>query len=139
MIGTKWVFIKKLDENGKIRRNKERLVCKGYAQEEGIDYGETFAVVARMEGGRTLLAYVAYKGFKVYQMDVKSAFLNDILEEQVYVEQIEGFVDDNNKDMVCKLHKDFYGLKQAPREWYERLHKYLVKIGFKRNDDENDL
>ena len=83
-------------------------MCKGYAQEEGLDYGETFAPVARMEGVRTLLAYVAYKGFKVYQMDVKSAFLNGILEEEVYIEQPEGFVDENgeitrNKErLVCK-------------------------------------
>ena len=79
-----------------------------------------------MEGVRTLLAYVAYEGFKVYQMDVKSAFLNGILEEEVYIEQPEGFVDKNNKDKVYKLHKAPYGLKQAPIAWYERLHKYLV-------------
>ena len=100
VIGTKWVFRNKLDENGEITRNKERLLYKGYAQEEGLDYGETFAPVARMEGVRTLLAYVAYKGFKVYQMDVKSAFLNGILEEEVYIEQPKGFVDENNKDKV---------------------------------------
>ena len=105
VIDTKWIFTKKLDETGEVTRNKERLVCKGYAQEEGIDYGETFALVARMEGVRTLLAYFAYKGFKVYQMDVKSAFLNDILEEEVYIEQPESFVDANNKNMVCRLHK----------------------------------
>lgn len=100
VIGTKWVFRNKLDENGQITRNKARLVCKGYAQEEGIDYGETSAPVARMEGVRILLAYAAYKGFKVYQMDVKSAFLNGILEEEVYIEQPEGFDDKNNKNMV---------------------------------------
>ena len=105
-------FKNKLDEKGEVTRNKARLVCKGYAQEEGLDYGETFAPVARMEGVRTLLAYVAYKGFKVYQMDVKSTFLNGILEEEVYIEQLEGFVDENNKDKVCKLHKALYGLKQ---------------------------
>ena len=86
MIGTKWVYKNKLDENGEVTRNKERLVCKGYAQEEGIDYEETFAHIARLEGVRTLLAYSTYKGFKFYQMDVKSAFLNGILEEEVYIE-----------------------------------------------------
>ena len=85
MIGTKWLFRNKLDENGEITRNKARLVCKGYAQEEGIDYGETFSPIARMEGVRTLLAYATYKGFKVYQMDIKSAFFNGILEEEVYI------------------------------------------------------
>ena len=111
VIGTKWVFRNKLDEKGEVTRNKARLVCKGYAQEEGIDYGETFSSLARLEGVRILLAYVAYKGFKIYQMDVKSAFMNRILEEEVYIEQPEGFVDENNANMVCKLHKALYGLK----------------------------
>ena len=79
MIGTKWVYKNKLDENGGVTRNKERLVYKGYAHKEGIDYGETFTLVARLEGARTFLSYSAYKGFKVYQLDVKSAFLNGIL------------------------------------------------------------
>ena len=139
MIGTKWVFRNKLDENDEITRNKARLVYKGYSQEEGLDYGETFAPVARMEEVRTLLAYVTYKGFKVYQMDVKFAFLNGILEGEVYIEQPKGFVDENNKEKVCKLHNALYGLKQAPRVWYERLHKYLVKIGFERTDDNNNM
>ena len=91
------MFRKKLDENGEITRNKARLVYKGYTQDEGLDYGETFALVARMEGVRTLLGYAAYKGFKVYQMDVKSTFLNGILEEEVYIEKIEGFFDENKK------------------------------------------
>ena len=139
VIGTKWVFRNKLDKNGEIKRKKARLFCKGYAQEEGIDYGETFFPVARMEGVRNLPAYASYKGFKVYKMDVKSTFLNGILEEEAYIEQQDGFVDDNNKDMVCKLHKALYGLKQVPRGWYERLHKYLVKIGFERTNDNNNL
>ena len=91
MIWTKWVFRNKLDENGEVTRNKARLVWKGYVQEEGIDHGETFAPVARLEGVRTLLVYSAYKGFKVYQMDVKSTFLNVILEEEVYIEQPKVF------------------------------------------------
>ena len=111
MIGTKWVFRNKLNEDGQVSRNKARLVCKGYSQEEGIDYGENFALVARLEGVRTLLAYAAHKGFKVYQMDVKSTFLNGILDEEVYIEQPEGFLDLDKRDMVCKLHKALYGLK----------------------------
>ena len=98
VIGTKWVFRNKLDENGEITRKKERLVCKGDGQEEGLDYGETFSPIARMEGVRILLAYATDKGFKVYQMNVKSTFLNGILEEEVYIEQPKGFFDENNKD-----------------------------------------
>ena len=139
LIGTKWVFRNKLNEEGQVSRNKARLVCKGYSQEEGVDYGETFSLVARLEGVRTLLAYAAYKGFKVYQMDVKSAFLNGILDEEVYIEKRRGFIDPDKKDMVCKLHKALYGLKQAPRAWYERLHNYLIQIGFQRTNDNSSL
>ena len=92
-----------------------------------------------MKGVIILLAYTTYKGFKFYQMDVKSAFLNGILEEEVYIEQLEGFIDKNNKNMVCRLHKALYGLKQTARAWYERLHTYLVKIGFERTDDKKNL
>ena len=139
MIGTKWVFINKLNEDGKVSRNKARLVCKGYSQEEGIEYGETFSPIARLQGVRNLLAYAAHRGFKVYQMDVKSTFLNGILDEEVYIEQPEGFVDPRKRDMVYKLHKTLYGLKQAPRAWYERLHNYLLQIGFQRTNDNNSL
>ena len=100
MIGTKWVFRNKLNEDGHVLRNKARLVCKGYSQEEGVDYRETFALVARLEGVRTLLAYASYKGIKVYQMDVKSTFLNGILDEEVYIEKPEGFIDLDKKGMV---------------------------------------
>ena len=117
VIGTKWVFRNKLNEDGQVSRNKARLVYKGYSQQEGIDYGETFSPIARLEGVRTLLAYPAYKGFKVYQMDVKSTFLNGILDEEVYIEQLEGFVDPNKIDIVCKLYKALYCLKQPPRAW----------------------
>ncbi|GLJ08830.1 hypothetical protein SUGI_0096780 [Cryptomeria japonica] len=135
VISIKWIFINKLNEKGEVIQNKERLVCKGYAQEEGIDYGETFAPVARLEGVRTLLAYATFKNFKIYQMDVKSTFLNGILEEEVFIEQPEEFVEEENNDQVCKLNKAVYGLKQAPRAWYERLHSYLIKIGFIRTSE----
>ena len=139
VIGTKWVFRNKLNEDGKVSRNKARLVCKGYSQEERIDYGETFAPVARLEGVKTLLAYATYKGFKVYQMDVKSTFLNGILDEEVYIEQAKGFVDLDKKDMVFKLHKALYSLKQAPRAWQERWHNYVIQIGFQRTNDNSSF
>ena len=139
VIGSKWVYKNKLNEQGQIVRNKARLVCKGYAQIEGQDFDETFAPVARMEAIRMFLAYACYKRFRVYQMDVKSAFLNGNLEEEVYVEQPEGFSLTDKSDYVCKLKKALYGLKQAPRAWYARLDKYLQDKGFKRGSVDNNL
>jgi hypothetical protein len=106
------------------------LVCKGYAQIEGINFEETYAPVAKMEAICFLLAYACSKNVKVYQMDVKSAFLNGELEEEVYIEQTEGFQFSENIDCVCKLKKALYGLKQAPRAWYSRLDKYLQQAWF---------
>ena len=115
VVGTKWVFRNKIDSDGIIIRKKARLVAKGYSQQEGIDYDETFAPVARLEAIRMFLAYAAHKKFKVFQMDVKSAFLNGELEEEVFVEQPPGFVDPRFLNHVYRLDKALYGLKQAPR------------------------
>ena len=111
LIGTKWVFKNKMNEQGEVVRNKARLVCKGYSQQEGIDYEETYAPMDRIEVVRFLLAYVAQKKFKVYQMDVNLEFLNGELEEEVYIEQPKGFPLTKDKDMVCRLKKALYGLK----------------------------
>ncbi|KAJ9546779.1 hypothetical protein OSB04_019322 [Centaurea solstitialis] len=119
-IGTKWVFRNKKDEQGVMVRNKARLVAQGYCQEEGIDYEETFAPVARLEAIRIFLAFAAPRGFKVFQMDVKSAFLNGKLKEEVYVKQPPGFESAKYPNHVYFLDKALYGLKQAPRAWYER-------------------
>ena len=132
VIGTRWVFRNKLDEAGKIIRNKARLVAQGYNQEEGIDYEETFAPVARLEAIRILLAFASFMGIKLFQMDVKCAFLNGFLEEEVYVAQPPGFESEEFPNHVYKLDKALYGLKQAPRAWYERLSKYLLENGFQR-------
>ena len=111
-----WVFRNKIDENENIIRNKGRLVAQGYCQEEGIDYEETFAPVARLEAIRMLLAFVSYKKkFILYQMDVKSAFLNDYIMEEVYVKQPPRFENFDFPHHVYKLKKALYGLKQAPR------------------------
>ena len=115
IIGCKWVFRNKLDESGVTIRNKARLVVKGYNQEEGIDYGETFTPVARLEVERLLLAFACMSGFKLFQMDVKSAFLNGIINEEVYVEQPPYFEDHQHPSHVYKLKKALYGLEQAPR------------------------
>jgi hypothetical protein len=130
-MGTKWVFCNKQDEHGVVTRNKARLVAKGYAQVTGLDFKETFAPVARLESICILLAYVAHHSFKLFQMDVKSAFLNGLIKEEVYVEQPPGFEDDMYPDHVYRLSKALYGLKQAPRAWYECLRDFLISNAFK--------
>ncbi|WVZ69764.1 hypothetical protein U9M48_018499 [Paspalum notatum var. saurae] len=121
----------KQDEHGVVVRNKARLVAKGFAQVEGLDFGETFAPVARLEAIRILLAYSSHHKIKLYQMDVKSAFLNGFINELVYVDQPPGFEDPRKPNHVYRLHKALYGLKQAPRAWYERLRDFLIMQGFK--------
>ena len=130
IIGTKWIYRNKQDENGLVVRNKARLVAQGYTQVEGIDFDETFAPVARLEAIRILLAYANHHDITLYQMDVKSAFLNGKLEEEVYVAQPPGFEDPKNPDKVFRLNKALYGLKQAPRAWYDTLKEFFVKNGF---------
>ncbi|GKD02589.1 retrovirus-related pol polyprotein from transposon TNT 1-94 [Tanacetum coccineum] len=119
IIGTKWVYRNKLDENGVVSRNKARLVAQGYNQQEGIDYNETYAPVARLESIRILLAYACALDFKLFQMDVKSAFLNGFINEEVYVAQPPGFIDFAKPNHVYRLKKMLYGLKQAPKAWYD--------------------
>jgi hypothetical protein len=131
VVGIKWVFHNKQDEQGVVTRNKALLVAKGYSQVEGLDFDETYAPVARLESIRILLAYATYHGFKLYQMDLKSAFLNGPIKEEVYVEQPPGFEDSEYPNHVYKLSKAIYGLKQAPRARYECLKDFLITNGFK--------
>ncbi|GKC35275.1 putative ribonuclease H-like domain-containing protein [Tanacetum coccineum] len=138
-IGTKWVFRNKKDERGVVIRNKARLVAQGYTQEEGINYDEVFALVARIEAIRLFLAYASFMGFIVYQMDVKSAFLYGTIEEEVYVCQPPGFEDPQFPDKVYKVEKALYGLHQAPRAWYETLSTYLIENGFRRGTIDKTL
>ncbi|GJU04324.1 putative ribonuclease H-like domain-containing protein [Tanacetum coccineum] len=138
-IGTKWVYRNKKDERGIVIRNKARLVAQGHTQEEGIDYDEVFAPVARIEAIRIFLAYASYMGFMVYQMDVKSAFLYGQIEEEVYVCQPLGFEDPDHPDKVYKVVKALYGLHQAPRAWYDTLANYLLCNGFQRGKIDQTL
>ncbi|GJW30219.1 putative ribonuclease H-like domain-containing protein [Tanacetum coccineum] len=138
-IGTKWVFRNKKDERGIVIKNKARLVAQGYTQEEGIDYDEVFAPVARIEAIRLFLAYASFKDFVVYQMDVKSVFLYGKIEEEVYVCQPPGFEDLDFPDRVYKVEKALYGLHQAPRAWYETLSTYLLDNGFQRGKIDKTL
>ncbi|GJS26410.1 retrovirus-related pol polyprotein from transposon TNT 1-94 [Tanacetum coccineum] len=120
----------KKDEDQTIIRNKARLVAKGYAQEEGIDFEESFALVARLEAVRIFVANAAHKSFPIYQMDVKTTFLNGPLKEEVYVAQPDGFIDPDHPNKVYRLRKSLYGLKQAPRAWYDELSNFLMSKGF---------
>ncbi|GKD05773.1 putative ribonuclease H-like domain-containing protein [Tanacetum coccineum] len=138
-IGTKWVYKNKKDDIGIMVRNKARLVAQGYTQEEGIDYDEVFPPVARIEAIRLFLAYASFMGFIVYQMDVKSAFLYDTIEEEVYVCQPTGFEDLQFPDNVYKVEKALYGLHQAPRAWYVTLSTYLLANGFRRGTIDKTL
>jgi hypothetical protein len=131
IIGTKWVFRNKEDKHGLVVHNKARLVVKSFSQVEGLDFGETFAPVVRLKAICMLLAYSSHHDIKLYQMDMKSAFLNGNINELVYVKQPPGFEDPRNPNHVYRLKKALYGLKQAPRPWYERLSGFLVKQGFK--------
>ncbi|GJU04450.1 retrovirus-related pol polyprotein from transposon TNT 1-94 [Tanacetum coccineum] len=139
IIGTKWVFRNKLDENVFVSLNKARLVAQGYNQQEGIDYDETYAPVARLESIRILLAYACALDFKLFQMDVKSAFLNGFINEEVYVVQPPGLNDFEKSDHVYKLKKALYGLKQAPKAWYDRLKAFLIKHEYKMGMVDNVL
>nr|GEV32030.1 putative ribonuclease H-like domain-containing protein [Tanacetum cinerariifolium] len=137
-IGTKWVYNNKKDERGIVVRNKARLVAQGHTQEEGINYEEVFAPIARIEAIRLFLAYASFMGL-VYQMDVKSVFLYRTIEEEVYVCQPPGFKDPDHPDKVYKVVKALYGLHQAPRAWYETLANYLLENGFQRGKIDQTL
>ncbi|GKB58681.1 retrovirus-related pol polyprotein from transposon TNT 1-94 [Tanacetum coccineum] len=139
IIGTTWVYKNKLDENGVVSRNKARLVAQGYKQQEGIDYDKTYAPVARLEYIKILLAYAYALDFKLFQMNVKSAFLNGFINEEVYVTQPSRFIDFEKPNHVYKLKKALYGLKQAPKAWYDRLKAFLIKHEYNMGMVDNTL
>nr|GEU68937.1 reverse transcriptase domain-containing protein [Tanacetum cinerariifolium] len=130
VIRLKWLWKNKKDEDQTIIHNKARLIAKGYAQEEGIDFEESFAPVARLEAVKIFVAYAAHKSFPIYHMDVKMAFLNGLLKEEVFVAQPDGFVDPDHLEKVYRLKKALYGLKQASMVWYNELSKFLISKGF---------
>ena len=132
-IGCKWVFKTKRDSLGNIERHKARLVAKGFTQREGIDYTETFSPVSKKDSLRIVMALVAHLDLELHQMDVKTAFLNGDLEEEVYMKQPEGFSSKDGEHLVCKLNKSIYGLKQASRQWYKKFHEVITSFGFEEN------
>ncbi|GJY80004.1 retrovirus-related pol polyprotein from transposon TNT 1-94 [Tanacetum coccineum] len=132
LIKLKWIFKVKKDECGGVIKNKARLVAKGYRQEEGIGFEESFAPVARLEAIRIFIANAANKNMTIYQMDVKTNFLNGELQEVVYVTQLEGFIDQDKPNHVYRLKKELYGLKQAPRAWYDMLSNFILSQEFSK-------
>nr|GEY51665.1 retrovirus-related Pol polyprotein from transposon TNT 1-94 [Tanacetum cinerariifolium] len=139
IIRLKWLWKNKKDEDQTVIRNKARLVAKGYAQEDGINFEESFAPVARLEAVRIFIAYAAHKSFLIYQMDVKTEFLNGPLKEKVYVAQPDGFVDPDHPEKVYRLRKALYGLKQAPKAWYDELSMFLNSKGFTKGTTDPTL
>jgi len=132
VLTNRWVFKTKTNKNGEIEKYKARLVARGHTQELGIDYEEVFAPVARYEAIRTLFAASVNEEMHVHQMDVISAYVQGELNDDIYMEQPEMFVEHGHEEKVCKLLKPLYGLKQAGREWYKKLDSYITEIGGKR-------
>lgn len=129
-IGCKWIYKRKRGADGKVETYKARLVAKGFTQKEGIDYDETFSPVAMLKSIRILLSIVAFYDYEIWQMDVKTAFLNGHLEEDIYMVQPDGFVANGQEQKVCKLHRSIYGLKQASRSWNIRFDQAIKSLGF---------
>ena len=138
-IGLKWVYEVKKSNAGEVVKHKARLVAKGYVQQPGVDYDEAFAPVVRIESVRLLLVLAAQEGWEVHHMDVKSAFLNDELHEEVYVKQPAGFIVDEQEDKVLRLDKALYGLHQASRAWNSKLDRTLEELGFQRSVSEHSM
>ncbi|GJW74099.1 retrotransposon protein, putative, ty1-copia subclass [Tanacetum coccineum] len=136
VVRSKWLYKKKTDMDGKVHTYKARLVAKGCTQTYGIDYEETFSPVADIRAIRILIAIAAYYDYEIWQMDVKTAFLNGRLDEDIYMEQPEGYVNPKYPNRVCKLQRSIYGLKQASRQWNKRFDEEIKRFGFTQNRDE---
>ena len=130
VVGFRWIYKVKHAADGSVEKYKAHFVAKGFSHKEGINYEETFAPVARYFSIRTIISLAAEMGWRVHQMDVKTAFLNRVIEEEVYIEQPEGFDVENRETHVCKLHRAIYGINQEPRAWYSRIDNYLREMGY---------
>ena len=133
-LGYKWIFKKKMKEDGSIDKYKARLVIKGYKQKEGLDYFDTYSPVTRISSIRMLIAIAAIHNLEIHRMDVKTAFLNGDLDEEIYMEQPEGFIVPGQEKKVCRFVKSLYGLKKAPMQWHEKFDNVMMTNGFKINE-----
>jgi hypothetical protein len=134
VVTSKWIYKIKHAVDRSIEKYKSRFVARGFSQVEGLDYDDTFSRVAQYTSIRSIIALVASMGWKLHQMDVKTTFLNGEIEEEVYIEQPEGFVIHNEISHVCRLNKSLYGLNKAPRAWYEKMDGFLMSLGFSKSD-----
>ena len=132
-IGSKWVFKKKTNAEGKVEKYKARLVAKGCSQVPEIDFGDIFSPVAKVTSIRLLLSVAAAFDFETEHMDVKTSFLHGDLEEEIYMKHLEGFAVKGKKELVCKLKKSLYGLKQSPRMWYQKFDTFIQGLDFARS------
>ena len=139
MESLKWIFKTKHSADGSIEKYKERFVARGFSQKEGIDYEETFALVARYTSIRTILALAYNMKWKLHQMDVKTTFLNGLIEEEVYIEQLQGFKTNDKKNHVCRLKKELYGLNKTPKSWYGRINLFIMSLGFTKSKSDSNL
>jgi hypothetical protein len=139
VLSSKWIYKIKHAADESIEKHKARFVARGFFEKEGIDYEETFAPVARYTSIRTIIALATKMKWKLHQMDVKTTFLNGVIEEEVYIEQPQGFGVEDRKTHVCRLKKALYRLKQAPRAWYGRIDSFLMSLGFTESKDDSNL
>ena len=139
VVGSRWIYKVKQAADGSVEKYKARFFSRGFSQIEGINYEETFAPVARYSSIRMILALLAQMGWHIHQMDVKTVFLNGVIEEGVYIEHPEGFEIFSSKSHVCRLKRALYGLKQAPRAWYTWIDIYFTGLGFTKSEADENL
>jgi hypothetical protein len=139
VVTSNWLYKTKIVADGSVEKHKARFVARGFSQIEGVDYDKTFAPVARYTSIRTIISIAAEMGWRIHQMDVKTAFLRGFIEEEVYIEKRQGFEVSDRETHVCLLRKALYGLKKAPRDWYSRIDTYFLQMGFEKSDDDPNL
>jgi hypothetical protein len=139
VVGSRWIYKVKKDANGSVEKYKARFLAQVFSQIEGIDYDDTFSPITRYSSIRSILSLSAQMGWRIHQMDVKTMLLNGIIEEEVYIEQPEGFETFDRESHVYRLKRALYGLKQAPHAWYTRIDSYFTRLGFTKSEADANL